>query len=308
LNSPIKVAVIGLGKIAHEQHLPAIANSLAFTLVAAASPAGSAAGVPNFPSLGALLGSGIAIDAVILCQPPQFRFQAAALALRAGKHVLLEKPPGASSLEVEQLLRLGHTSGKTLFAAWHSRYAPAVEPARGWLAGRHIRDVQIEWREDVRHWHPGQSWIWEPGGLGVFDPGINALSILTHLIPEPLRVLDGTLEIPSNRFTPIGAELYLRSVADVPVHAVFDWRQTGPQIWSLTVETDAGRLKLSQGGAEMQVDDGPNSVAVPAEYTGIYTRFATLIQTGDSDVDLAPLRLVADAFMRCRSRAVEAFD
>jgi predicted dehydrogenase len=308
LNAPIRVAVVGLGKIAHDQHLPTISASRAFELVAAASPAGTAPGIPNFLGIEPLLGSGIAFDAVILCQPPQFRFQAAALALRAGKHVLLEKPPGASTLEVEQLLRLAQMGGKTLFAAWHSRQAPAVEPARTWLQGRAIRDVRIEWREDVRHWHPGQAWIWEPGGFGVFDPGINALSILTHLIAEPLRVLDGTLEIPRNRATPIAAELFMRSLSDVPVHAVFDWRQTGPQIWSITVETDAGRLKLSQGGAVMQVDDGPRFAAVAEEYGRIYARFATLIQRGDCDVDLVPLRLVADAFMRCRSHAVEAFD
>jgi D-galactose 1-dehydrogenase len=43
--------------------------------------------------------------------------------------------------------------------------------------------VNVIWREDVRVWHPGQDWIWQPGGLGVFDPGINALSIITHILP-----------------------------------------------------------------------------------------------------------------------------
>jgi predicted dehydrogenase len=308
LNDPVKVAVIGLGKIAHDQHLPAIANSPAFELVAAASPAGSIAGVPNFPSLEALLASAIPLDAVALCQPPQLRFQAAALALRAGKHVLLEKPPGASTLEVDQLLQLATESGQTLFAAWHSRFAPAVEPARAWLAARRVRSVMIEWREDVRHWHPGQAWIWEPGGLGVFDPGINALSLLTCLLTEPLRLLEGTLDIPHQRFTPIAAELHLRSLSGIPVHAVFDWRQTGPQIWTLGIETDAGRLTLSEGGAALQVNERPVSCAAPQEYPALYARFAALIRTRANEVDAAPLRLVADAFMRCRARTVEVFE
>ena len=269
---------------------------------------GAAPGVPNFPSIEALLGSGIGIDAVILCQPPQHRFHAAALALRAGKHVLLEKPPGASCLEVDQLLSLAHEARRTLFAAWHSRYAAAVEPARTWLEGRHIRQVRIEWREDVRHWHPGQTWIWEPGGFGVFDPGINALSILTHLIDEPLRVLEGTLAIPRNRTTPIAAELHLKSLGEVPVHAVFDWRQTGPPVWSIRFDTDAGRLELKEGGAVLSVDDALSRTAAPAEYDAVYERFSSLIQAGDSEVDRAPLRLVADAFMRCRYEIVEGFE
>lgn len=311
MNTPIRVAVIGLGKIAHDQHLPTIARSAAFELVAAASLSGKAAGVPNFPNLAALLDSGIAVDAVILCQPPQARFEAAALALRAGKHVFLEKPPGASTVEVDQLQQLAIDSGRTLFAAWHSRYAPAVETARSWLKDRRIFRVRIEWREDVRHWHPGATWIWEPGGLGVFDPGINAFSIATHIIPEPLRLLAGTLDFPRNRGAPIAADLQLRTLSEVPIHAVFDWRQSGPPTWSLLFDTQDGRLELSRGGAQLRLDERPLAApeaGLEPEYASLYRRFAALVQFGACDVDVTPLRLVADAFMRCRSRVVESFD
>jgi D-galactose 1-dehydrogenase len=308
LNVPVKVAVIGLGKIAHDQHLPAIARSPDFQLVAAASPAGSAPGVPNFATIGALLDSGIALDAVVMCQPPQQRFQAAALALRAGKHVLLEKPPGASTSEVEQLRQIADRSDRTLFAAWHSRYATAVAPALQWLRGRTIGSVQVQWREDVRQWHPDQAWIWQPGGLGVFDPGINALSILTVLINEPLRVTEGTLEIPANRFTPIAAEVNLQSLSELPVHAVFDWRQQGEPIWTIDVQTDSGRLRLSAGGAVLQVGEEPAVSVSGGEYPALYERFAALIRAGQSDVDVMPLRLVADAWLRCRIQVVADFD
>ena len=73
------------------------------------------------------------LDAVSLCMPPQFRYRAALTALQAGKHVFLEKPPGATVSEVEELKRLADANGVTLFASWHSRYAAAVEPARAWL-------------------------------------------------------------------------------------------------------------------------------------------------------------------------------
>jgi len=304
----IRLAVVGLGKIAQDQHLPAIARARDFELVAAASPVGTAPGVPHFPSLEALLASGIAFDGAILCQPPQFRFSDAAMALQAGKHVLLEKPPGASVLEGEQLLQLAQQSGRTLFAAWHSRFAPAIEPARTWLGGRTIRAVRIEWRENVRQWHPGQAWIWEPGGFGVFDPGINALSILTELLREPLRVLQGTLEFPSNRHTPIGAQLSLCSLSDIPIQASFDWRQAGPPQWSILMETDAGQLRLLDGGAALLLDGVTRSAGEAHEYAGIYEHFSTLIRAGRSEADLAPLRLVADAFLRCRRLTVAAFD
>ncbi len=305
MKAPIRVAVVGLGKIAHDQHLPNIAHSADFALVAAASPAGKASGVPNFYDIESMLASGIGIDAVVLCQPPHFRFHSAALAIRAGKHVLLEKPPGATTLEVDLLEGLAKQRGTTLYTAWHSRLAPGVEPARGWLAQRRLLGVRIEWREDVQRWHPGQSWIWEPGGFGVFDPGINALSILTHLMPDALRLVDGTLEVLRGCSAPIGAELRLRSMSDVPVDATFEWRHTGPEIWTLRFDTDAGSLILAAGGAVLQVDGNPLPVGAGNEYREIYRRFAALVRAGSCEVDTAPLRLVGDAYMRCQIRNIE---
>ena len=305
MSAPIRVALVGLGKIAHDQHLPMIAQSADFELVGAASLAGRAEGVPNFRDVESLLAADLGIDAIVLCQPPQFRFYAASLAIRAGKHVLLEKPPGVTTLEVDQLMSLSHRQGTTLYAAWHSRFAAGVEPARAWLAQRRITSVSIEWREDVNKWHPGQVWIWEPGGFGVFDPGINALSILTHLLPDPIRLMDGTLEVAHGCAAPVRAQLLLRSAANVPVQAEFDWWHSGPEVWSLHFETDAGALDLSMGGATLQVRGKPVALQSTPEYHRIYERFAQLVRAGASDVDTAPLRLVGDAFMRCHTRAVD---
>lgn len=304
----IRVAIVGLGKIAHDQHIPAIAASNEFELVAAASLAGKIERVPVFETVDALLSAGIAIDAIAMCQPPQARFDAAAKAIRAGKHVLLEKPPGATLAEVEALTRLAEACNTTLFAAWHSRYAPGVEQARAWLAERDIRRVDIVWKEDVRRWHPGQQWIWEPGGFGVFDPGINALSIATHILPQHFYLRDGRLEIPANRAVPIAAELNMVGIEGAPVHAVFDWRQEGPQTWDIAAETDAGTICLSVGGARLAIDGVERDVGPEREYPEIYARFARLIGDRRSDVDRTPLRLVADAFMRCRQIGTNPFD
>jgi D-galactose 1-dehydrogenase len=122
-------------------------------------------------------------------------------------------------------------------------------PGQG-LAGRTPHhSVKVIWREDVRVWHPGQDWIWEPGGLGVFDPGINALSIITHILPRPFFLTEATLEMPENRAAPIAADLHFRDTRGAPIHMDLDWRQTGPQSWDVLVETDAGTLKLAHGGA-----------------------------------------------------------
>lgn len=298
---PIRIAVVGMGKIARDQHLPAIAGNRAFGLAATVSPHDPGVeGVPHFAGLDELLASGPAVDAVALCTPPQVRHDLASKALARGIHVFLEKPPGATLGEVAALQAQADKVGASLFAAWHSRFAAGVAPARAWLAERTIERVTITWREDVRVWHPGQAWIWEPGGLGVFDPGINALSIVTHILPRPIFLRGATLEIPANRAAPIAADMTFSDTGGAALHMDLDWRQTGPQSWDIVVETDAGTLKLSQGGAVLTLPTGTDH-AEDHEYPALYARFATLIRTGRSDVDVAPLRLVADAFL-CGTR------
>jgi D-galactose 1-dehydrogenase len=306
--SELRVAIAGFGKIARDQHVPAIAATDGVTLTAVASRNASLPGLPHFATVEELLRDGPEIDAVALCTPPQVRRQQAVAALQAGKHVMLEKPPGAAVTELDPLITLAAKNSLTLFATWHSRYAPAVEPARAWLSSRRIDKVHINWKEDVRVWHPGQSWIWEPGGLGVFDPGINALSILTRILPSQLFVTAADLSFPSNCAAPIAADVTLTDINALPIVAAFDFRQTGPQSWDIIVDTDQGQLVLSHGGARLVIGDKMLVEAPDAEYRGLYRRFVELAADGTSDVDLTPLRLVADAFLLGNRRTVEPFE
>ncbi|EJL21088.1 putative dehydrogenase [Caulobacter sp. AP07] len=305
--TPIRVALIGLGKIARDQHLPAMAADPRFELVAVVSRHAEQAGLPNFHTLDELLASGVAFDAVALCTPPQVRHGLARQALEAGKHVMLEKPPGATLSEVEDLRQVAQARGVTLQTTWHSRHAPAVAPAREWLSDKTITAARILWKEDVRVWHPGQDWIWEPGGLGVFDPGINALSIATAVLPRPFFLTSATLHVPENRQSPIAADLAFVDTAGVAISATFDFLQTGPQSWDIEVDTDGGLLRLSHGGSRLWIDGALVHEQPEAEYPGLYARFAELIAAGGSDVDVTPLRHVADAFLLGRRVAAPAF-
>jgi len=304
----LRLAIVGFGKIATTRHVPAIAASADVELVAIADPKATAPDVLNFPSLEKLLKDGPAIDAVTLCTPPQVRSAQAHLALEAGKHVMLEKPPGATVSEITPLLAKARAARKALFATWHSRCAPAVEPARKLLADRTIKSVTITWKEDVRVWHPGQDWIFAAGGFGVFDPGINALSILTHILPRPVFVTRAELGFPANREAPIVVEMDMSDATGSPIKVEFDFRQIGPQTWDIRIETDRGPLVLSGGGAKMS--DGGNGVvdAMKEEYPALYRQFVALAVKGECDVDLAPLQIVADAFLLGRRRNVEAFE
>src|ERR1700737_3769833 len=238
----IKVAIVGLGKIARDQHIPSLLLSDAFELIAVASPHHQLDGMPSFGDLPALLHAVPEVEAVALCTTPQVRYELARYALERGRHVLLEKPPGVTVSEVLALVYLAKTQSGGAFASWHLRHSRAVEPARIWLAGRKILGATIAWKEDVRVWHPGQPWIWQAGGLGVFDPGINALSILTRIIPGALALKRAELSYPRNCETPIAAKLALIDSQGARVHVDLDFLQTGDQTWDILVETDAGQL------------------------------------------------------------------
>lgn len=306
--TPLPLALVGIGKIARDQHLPAIGREPAFALVAAASRDGKVEGIANYPDLDALLTDQPDIAAVSIATPPRGRHRLAAAAIAAGKHVMIEKPPGATVREVEALVRAADEAGVTLFTAWHSREAPGVAPAREWLAGKAIRSVAVTWKEDIRHWHPGQDWILEPGGLGVFDPGINALSILTAILPEPFTLEEAELGFPANRDTPLTAELHFALGQGGRMTASFSFLQNGPQSWDIAIETGSGALTLGAGGHELTIDGRAVAAASGGEYPRLYAEFAALIAAGRCDVDLAPLQIVADAFMIGRRREIAPFD
>lgn len=300
------IALVGIGKIALDQHVPALAASPDWELAATVSRHGKVDGVESFHDIDAMLAARPDIGTVSLCLPPVPRFAAALAVLRAGRHLMLEKPPGATLAEVHILSRMAQARGLSLFATWHSRMAHAVAAARRELSGRAIREGRVIWREDVRKWHPGQDWIFEAGGMGVFDPGINALSILTEILPQPLRLTGADLDFPANRQAPIAARLTFSD----NISADFDFRQQGPQTWDMEFVTDKGHVALRTGGNILELDgqQASGEDSIMGEYPALYAQMADLVRDGASDADLAPMVLVADAFTLGRRNTVEDFE
>ncbi|WP_108811351.1 Gfo/Idh/MocA family oxidoreductase [Sphingorhabdus sp. Alg231-15] len=305
----LRIAIMGYGKIAKDQHVPAIAKTDGAELVAiVSSRSESPEGVPVFASLKELADSAVAVDAIALCTPPKGRTKIARDALSRGWHVLLEKPPGATLTEVEHLSDYAESTGLTLFATWHAQYNEAVDKAAALLANQEIISFAIHWCENVRKWHPGQTWIWEAGGFGVFDPGINALSIATKILPMDFHVHEASLFVAENHQAPIAADIKFSGSFAEEASAHFDFRTTDDEIWTMTVKTNAHSLSLERGGSLLKIDD---QVIVKQhaneEYRLIYEEFVNLVRTGQSNVDLAPLKLTADALMIGRRHSVAPF-
>ncbi|MDF2812093.1 MAG: galactose 1-dehydrogenase [Microvirga sp.] len=309
--APHRIGIIGFGKIAQDQHLPAIRANPDFELLAVSSQRGLSPEDARYTFVDYREMLKLPdLDAVAICTPPQVRHDIAKQVLQAGKSALLEKPPAATLSELEDLKRIASSARKTLFTAWHAQHNDGVDAAAKALQGQTIKRLLITWKEDVRQWHPGQQWIWQAGGFGVFDPGINALSILTRIAPQPIFIKQATLEFPANRDAPIAAGLVFASgFTGEDLQAEFDWRQTGPQTWDIEIDTAAGQhLLLTKGAARLEINGKVVVNETPAEYTGVYKQFDTLLKAGTSDVEDMPFRLVADAFMIGKRVPVEAFE
>ncbi|HSQ99756.1 MAG TPA: Gfo/Idh/MocA family oxidoreductase [Sphingomicrobium sp.] len=303
----IRIAIIGYGKIAEDQHVPSIEKNERFQLVASSSRSGQGIGA-KFADWRELIRGVDGLEAVAITTPPGPRYTIARECIEAGLHCLLEKPPTAGLAEIADLDSLARAKSVTLFTTWHAQHHSTVDAAAKALAGKRVKSMQIHWHEDVHKWHPGQQWIWEPGGFGVFDPGINAFSIATKIFPGPLLVQSADLSIPKDAQTPIAADVTFYSPeADGPLVASLDWRRTEGEEWTIAIEAaDGTTIRLEDGGSRLILNGQSSLDHGVGEYPDIYRNFVDLIDERRSLVDVAPLRLVADCLLIGRRRIVEA--
>jgi len=88
---PLRISLVGIGKIARDQHIPALAADPRFELVACASRNATVDGVRNFPDLETLLAQVPGLDCISICTPPQAHFEAALLEAKnaeKGTHIV----------------------------------------------------------------------------------------------------------------------------------------------------------------------------------------------------------------------------
>ena len=295
----IRLALIGYGKIAQDQHIPNIAAHTSLELVAIVST--SASGPENLPvyrTLDALLTSE-KLDAVVIATPALPRAALARRALEAGCHVFLETPPAVTLGDVDILAALAQKNKRTLFTSWHAQANPAVQEAAQHLQAEGLAEMNIQWQEDVEQWHPGQQWIWQAGGFGVMDAGINALSIASKLCTQPICVETCRFMMHKAGVQPIRASLIARSGVG-PITGLFDWTFKGKPQWCIEAKSQAGNdIILDQGGARLFYNGElqPQHHDPLAEYRALYTSFLDHIAQGTSYIDADPLRIVADMWL-----------
>ena len=158
---------------------------------------GDAAGVPagmRFPILTDLLKAGVKLDAVDVCTPNKTHAPIAIEALRAGLHVLCEKPLATTPDEVRQMLAARDRSVKLLMTAQHMRFLQSSERLHACLRGGALGEVYYARAHFMRRRYlPTRLGFIDKnlsGGGPTIDIGVHILDLTLHLMgqPEPASV------------------------------------------------------------------------------------------------------------------------
>ncbi len=196
----VKIAVIGCGKIAQMRHLPEFASNPEAKILAVydrtkerAEEIAEKYHCKTFQTAEELIADE-EIDAVSICVANVLHAELAIKALRAGKHVLCEKPMASTIEECEAMVQAAEESGKILMIAQNQRFDPVHMEAKKLLAQGEIGKV-LTFRSTFGHSGP-ENWSIQKGpetwffdkkqaAMGAMaDLGIHKTDLIQYLLDD----------------------------------------------------------------------------------------------------------------------------
>jgi len=289
--TPIRIGIVGCGKIATCSHIPAFKAcagtriTALFDVDAAKAEAARSSLVPDaevFSDYDRLLQSGL-VDAVTICTPNDTHRPLTLAALGAGLHVLCEKPMAATLPEATEMIEAARAAGRILQINQSCRYSPlyakVAELVHSGAIGepRHARCIRAGGSTPDMGWSPGATWFVQKahqGGL-VLDIGIHMADMLRWVVGEVDEVAayvdtwKPDIDVPDN------------------VSALFRFRNGATGVlelsWTLPVGAGllevygtAGTLRVGFGGAAIELlkrEEGKTVTTAVEPATGLPTSF-----------------------------------
>ena len=252
--------VVGVGDITRKRVLPAILaepRSRLAGIVTRDPEKAAPYGVPSWRDLPAALAACDAA-AVYIATPVFLHAPQAIAALRAGRHVLCEKPMALNYPEAVAMQRASEETRRTLGIAYYRRMYPKVDRARELIeAGAIGRPVFAE--ATAHDWFnplgTARAWLADPkqsGGGPLRDTGSHRIDLMNYLFGKPinaighLSTLVQPLEVEDNATVTVEYEGGVRGVVDVR--------------WHSRVVRDEFRVRGTEGEIELSPLNGPELV------------------------------------------------
>src|SRR5215472_8219573 len=248
--------VIGIGDITTRRVIPGIqaeSRSQLYGIVTRDPAKAAQFGVRVWPNLDEALADS-AIHAVYVATPVFLHAPQTIQSLRAGKHVLCEKPMAMNEAEARTMVRAAEETGKTFGVAYYRRCYPKVQRTKQLIEQGAIGKPVVA--ELTNHmWFDGtgsRSWLVEPakaGGGPLFDIASHRIDVLNYLFGRPMRV-NGQLSnvvhryaVEDNATVMIEYESGVRGLVDVR--------------WHSKVNRDECRIRGTDGEIELSPLNGP---------------------------------------------------
>jgi 1,5-anhydro-D-fructose reductase (1,5-anhydro-D-mannitol-forming) len=250
--------VIGIGDIATRRVIPAILSeprSRLYGLVTRDPAKAASFGVHVWPTLEEALAD-TAVQAVYVGTPVFLHAPQTIQSLRAGKHVLCEKPMAMNEAEARRMLDVAYESGNTFGVAYYRRSYPKVQRAKQLLAGAIGRPVVAELTS--HGWFDGKgsrSWLVDPakaGGGPLFDIASHRIDVLNFLFGKPLQVTAQLSNVVHHYTVEDNATVMIEYAGGV--RGIVDVR------WHSMVARDECRIRGTNGEMELSPLNGPDLI------------------------------------------------
>ena len=252
--------VVGVGDITTKRVLPAILSEPRSRLAGIVTRDPKKAerfGVPAWTVLNDALAETNA-DAVYVATPVFLHAPQTIACLRAGQHVLCEKPMALDYAEACSMQRAAEEAGRTLGIAYYRRMYPKVNRAKELIAEGAIGLPVIAEATSHDWFHPddgARSWLLDPkraGGGPLYDIASHRIDLMNYLFGRPQRAtgqlskLVHSAAVEDNATVLIEYKSGVRSVVDVR--------------WHSSVARDEFRIRGTDGEIDLSPLNGPSLV------------------------------------------------
>lgn len=224
----LRVGVLGTGTIFRAyarglsgfRHLPIV--RVADLDLHRAAAAAADWGIPASGSTEELL-SDSTVDIIVNITPPAAHATLTNAALRAGKHVYVEKPLAATTAEARENLAVAEKTGKALGGAPDTFLGTAGQTARAavdrGLIGQPFAATSFVRSSRAQTWHPDPGFLFHRGGGPVLDLGPYHIAALVNLL-GPVTAVTGATSRLHDEIAVTAADRRVDSVAvEVATHA-----------------------------------------------------------------------------------------
>lgn len=306
----LKIGIIGCGKIAQVRHIPEYEENVNAQLYGfydintdRAKELAEKYNGKAYESYESLLNDP-EIEAVSVCAANSVHAEITIAALKAGKHVLCEKPMATTLEECEEMVKAAQENGKYLMIDQNQRLAKAHVEAKKMIDDGLIGDI-VTFRTTFGHGGP-ETWSIDPGkntwffdrkkaAMGAMaDLGIHKTDLIQFLISQ--RVVETTAQIMT--LDKKDAEGQLIGVDD---NAICIYRMSGGAVGSMTASwtyygaEDNSTVLYGTKGI-MRIYDDPKHAIVVIDKDGTRTEYdVEAIQTNDNQTSSG----IIDLFMEC---------